>query len=70
MATATKKPALQPGHDIVSTTTIQLIGVAVFTLLAGVSDDMGGVVVVIMWGFFLGWLLLHTTQLGNLVKEL
>lgn len=64
------KPKSQTGHDVVTTTAVQLIGVAVFTALAGVSDDMGSVMVVLMWGIFLGWLLLHTTELGNMVKAL
>lgn len=67
MATAKKK---QTGNDVVTTTAVQLIGVAVFTMLAGISDDMGSVMVVIMWGIFLGWLLLHTTELGKMVKAL
>lgn len=67
---AAKKPSTQPGHDLLDTTAVQLIGVAVFTLLAGVSDDMGSVVVVIMWGIALGWFLLHTTDFANMVKDL
>lgn len=67
---AAAKPKKQAGHDVVSTTAVQLIGVAVFTMLAGISDDMGSVMVVLMWGIFLGWLLLHTTELGNMVKAL
>lgn len=69
MATA-KKPANQPGKDIVTVTFVELVGVAVFTMLAGISDDMGSVMVVLMWGILLGWMLLHTTELGNMVKAL
>jgi hypothetical protein len=64
------KPKGQVGNDVVSTTAVQLVGVAVFTMLAGINDDMGSVMVVIMWGILLGWLLLHTTELGNMVKAL
>lgn len=60
----------QPGHDIVVTTAVELVGVGLFGILAGVSDDMGTVMVVIMWGILLGWLLTHTTDLGNMVKAL
>jgi hypothetical protein len=67
MATKTAK---QPGRDILTTTAVQLLGVATFTMLAGISDDMGSVMVVLMWGFALGWLLLHTTELGTMVKAL
>lgn len=67
---AAKKQSSQPGHDLLDTTAVQLVGVAVFTLLAGVSDDVGSVMVVIMWGIALGWFLLHTTQLADMVKHL
>lgn len=69
MAT-TAKPKKQPGNDIITVTFVELVGVAVFTMLAGVSDDMGSVMVVLMWGILLGWMLLHTTELGNMVKAL
>lgn len=62
--------ASQPGHDLLDTTAIQLIGVATFTILAGINDDMGSTMVIVMWGFALGWFLLHTTQLSNMVKVL
>jgi hypothetical protein len=68
MATA-QKPQ-QPGNEILITTCVQLIGVGLFGVMAGMSDGMGTVMVVMMWGFVLGWLLLNTTQLGNLVKDI
>lgn len=67
MAAATKA---QPGHDIVTVTGVQLLGVGIFTIIAGINDDIGGVMVVIMWGIFLGWLLLHNTELQKMVKAL
>jgi hypothetical protein len=67
---ATKKPAKQPGNDIVITTAIELLGVGVFTILAGISDDMGSVMVVIMWGIVLGWFLLHTAEFQKMVGSL
>jgi hypothetical protein len=70
MPTQNAKTKPQAGHDIVTTTTVQLIGVAVFTLMAGINDDMGSVVVVIMWGIALGWFLLHTTDFAKMVKAL
>lgn len=60
----------QPGWDITTVTLVSLLGVALFTVMAGFSDDFGRVMVVIMWGLFLGWGLLHTDQLGNMVKSL
>jgi len=64
------KAVKQPGSDIVITTAIELLGVGVFTILAGVSDDMGSVVVVIMWGILLGWFLLHTSEFSKMVGSL
>lgn len=60
----------QPGHSLVVTTLVELLGVGLFTILAGINDDAGSVMVVIMWGILLGWMLLHTTQLAKLVGEL
>lgn len=65
-----KTPAKQPGNDIVITTAIELLGVGVFTILAGISDDMGQVMVVIMWGIVLGWFLLHTSEFAKMVGSL
>jgi hypothetical protein len=64
------KPKSQQGHDVTTTTFVGLFGTAVFTMMAGISDDMGSVMVVLMWGFLLGWMLLHTDQLGTMVKAL
>lgn len=60
----------QAGHDLVDTTAVQLLGVGLFTILAGANDDLGDVMVVIMWGIFLGWLLIHTNQFATMVKAL
>jgi hypothetical protein len=60
----------QPGNDVVITTAIELLGVGVFTILAGISDDMGQVMVVIMWGIVLGWFLLHTSEFAKMVGAL
>jgi len=62
--------ATQTGHDIVVTTAGELIGVALLAILAGISDDLGSIIVILMWGFLLGWMLLHTQQLGTMVKAL
>lgn len=62
--------AAQPGWDITTTTLVSLLGVALFTILAGMSDDMGDLMVVIMWGFVLGWGLLNANSLATMVKAL
>lgn len=60
----------QPGWDITTTTLVSLLGVALFTILAGMSDDMGDLMVVIMWGLVLGWGLMNANELGIMVKHL
>lgn len=62
--------ATQAGHDITTTTFVELLAVLVFTVLAGMSDDLGKIMLILMWGFFLGWCLLHTSQLATMVKAL
>ena len=60
----------QVGHDVVTVTFIQLTAVALFAIFAGMSDDVGKLMLILMWGFVLGWALLHTAQLGTMVKAL
>jgi hypothetical protein len=66
---ATKKPAAQPGSDIIVTLTVELLGVGLLTLLAGVNKQLGTVVVIVMVGFLLGWLLINTPQLQGWLKK-
>jgi len=54
----------------VTTTFVELVGVGLFAILAGMSDDMGKIMLIIMWGCVLGWCLLHTSQLSSMVKAL
>lgn len=66
---ATTTATTQTGHSIVVTTTVELIGVAAFTALAGMDDDLGKVLVVIMWGVTLGWLLLNITTFTGWINK-
>jgi hypothetical protein len=66
MATTTD----QPGYEIVVTTAFELIGVGLMALLAGISDQVGSVVVLLMVGFLVGWMLLNSSQLQGWVKGL
>jgi hypothetical protein len=68
---ATKKAAskAQPGNDIVVTLTVELLGVGLLTLLAGVNKQLGSVVVIVMVGFLLGWLLINTPALQGWLKK-
>lgn len=70
MATTTKKPQQQSGYDVVVTTAFELIGVGLLTLIAGISDQMGKIVVIVMVGFLIGWLLLNTSTLAGWVGNL
>ena len=65
MATTTKKT--QPGNDVVITTTVELIGVALLSLLAGANNNLGSVIVIIMVGFVIGWLLMNGTELMKVI---
>lgn len=60
----------QPGNDIVVTTTFELIGISLLTLLAGTSKQMGHVVIIVMTGFVLGWLLFNSGKLEGWLKKL
>lgn len=61
MAT-TAKPL---GSDIVTTTAFELIALGLVTLLAGVNDQAGSVLVIVMIGFLIGWLFLHSSTLAS-----
>lgn len=63
------KPTKQPGNDIVVTLTVELIGVSLLTLLAGVNKQVGSVVVIIMAGFMLLWLLDNSQSLSKWVGK-
>jgi hypothetical protein len=67
-----KKPSdgKASGSDIVTTTAFELIGVGLMALLAGVNDQMGSIVVIIMAGFLLGWLLVNSGTLTGWMKNL
>jgi hypothetical protein len=62
--------AAQTGNDIIVETAIELVAVAIFGVMAGMSPDMGTVMVIFMWGLVLGWALLHTTELQTIVGHL
>jgi uncharacterized membrane protein len=59
----------QTGNDIVVTTTVELIGVALLSLLAGANNNLGSVIVIIMAGFLIGWMLMNTSKLQSLVAK-
>lgn len=59
----------QTGNDIVVTTTVELIGVALLSLLAGANNNLGSVIVIIMVGFLIGWMLINTSKLQSLVAK-
>jgi hypothetical protein len=66
MATKNSK---QPGYDIVVTSAFELIGVGLLSLIAGISDQMGTIVVIVMAGFVIGWLIINSGTLEKWVKN-
>lgn len=64
---ATTTTSKQEGSDIVVTTAFELIGVGLLALLAGTSDKMGTVVVIVMAGFMIGWGLINSGTLTKLL---
>lgn len=66
----TPHPTQQPGRNIVVSTTVELVGVGILALLAGISEEAGSTVVVFMVGLLVVWLLLHVTELANIVGKL
>jgi hypothetical protein len=70
-STPTPAPKKTTGDkNIVDSTLVLLVAVALFTILAGMSDDMGKIMLILMWGFVLGWCLIHTSELGTIVKAI
>jgi len=65
---AAKAPA-QQGNDVIVTLTVELIGVSLLTLLAGVNKQLGNVVVIVMVGFLLAWLLINTQKLQGWIAK-
>jgi hypothetical protein len=59
----------QPGRNVITTTTFELIGVGALAILAGMNDDLGGVIVILMWGFLIGWLFLHSASLASWIPK-
>lgn len=59
----------QPGNDIVVTMTVELLGIGLLTLLAGVNRQLGSIVVLVMVGFLLGWLLINSQSLQKWVGK-
>lgn len=66
---AVKKSSQSPGSDIVVTLTVELIGVGILTLLAGVNKGLGSVVIVVMVGFMFVWLLINTKELQKWIGK-
>jgi len=66
MAAKTKP---QPGADIVATLAVELIGVGLLTLLAGVNKHIGNIVVIVMVGFLFVWLLINVGTLQGWIKK-
>lgn len=60
----------KPEHDALVSLFVQLLGVGTFALIAGMSDDMGTIIVIIMAGFMVVWAFTHADILKNLMGKL
>jgi hypothetical protein len=69
MAT-TKLSAPNTGHDVVVTLTVELIGVGLLAIIAGMSDGLGRIIVALMGGFLLIALITNTAVLTTLSGRL
>lgn len=69
MATKPAKKTAQPGNDVIVTLTVELLGVGLLTILAGANKQLGGVIVIVMVGFLLGWLLINSQQLQTWIGK-
>jgi hypothetical protein len=60
----------EPIHNIIVTVAIELIGVGLLALLAGISDEIGRIIVIIMVGIAIVWALSHTSLLSDMTSKL
>ena len=54
------------GHSVIVTLAVELLGVGVFTLLAGISNDVGKIMVIFMVGFWLIYALTTSSVIAHL----
>lgn len=66
----TNQPKKAPQHDALISLFVQLLGVGAFALIAGTSDEMGKIVVILMAGFMVVWAISHADLLKKLVGKL
>jgi hypothetical protein len=70
MAAATKPKGTSTGEDVIIKTIIELLGVGLLALVAGISDEFGNIMVVIMAGIMLIWLMTHAQELQKIVGKI
>lgn len=56
-------------HDSLIALFVQLLGVGTFALVAGISDEVGKVVVIIMAGLMIVWAFTHGNVLQRLAQQ-
>lgn len=57
--------ATQTGRDVVVTLTVELIGVLLLSVVAGINDELGDLAVIFIFGLALGWLMVNAGQLNT-----
>lgn len=65
MPATPKKAPVSPRHSIVLVIAIELLAVGLFTLLAGISDEWGKIMVIFMVGL---WLIYSVTTFNVLER--
>jgi hypothetical protein len=61
--------APQTTHSTIVSVAVELIGITAIVLVAGISDNAGKAMVVLMVAFALGWALYHSGLLQSLAGK-
>jgi hypothetical protein len=61
--------AKAPQHDAIITVGVELLGVSLLALIAGISDDVGRIVVIFMVGVAIVWGITHTSVLTTIAGK-
>ena len=69
VTTASKPTASAGGSDIIVTTIIELLGIGLLALIAGISDQIGKIMVLIMSGILLIWMMTNSGLLTHIVGK-
>jgi hypothetical protein len=63
------KASKTPQHDALLSLFTQLTGVSMFALIAGISDEVGSMMVVVMVGIAIYWAISHVGTLSTIAGK-